>query len=109
MSVSVFLPVNFARLRLKLFGLLQSSVGLFPPRRRVIESKPVKVQMCFAQQAVSEQKIRIAPDSFLEQADGLEQTSLGTGIVYQIPEGERPHIKIVREDVVGRRLLDGGF
>ena len=106
-GIKTFLQVNFAGIGVDAFRCLQSDMGLFPPRISVIEAVPVKIDIDFRHEAISEQEVRIAPERFFEQADALEQALFRARIVRRIVKCSRAQVQVIRDDVLSRRLRYG--
>src|SRR5262249_13664539 len=99
-GIYAFLHVHLASIGLDPFCLSQCGICPLAPLRSVIVGLPIEIEIHFAQETVSEQKIGIAPYRFLEQANGLEKALLATEIdVCLIVENSRACIKIVRDEI----------
>jgi hypothetical protein len=102
--------MHLAGIRLDAFRLSQSGICPLTPLRSMIKALPIQIEIRFAEETVSEQEIGIAPQRFLKQADGLEETLLATGIDESlIVKDSGAHIKIVRDEIARRRLRDRGL
>jgi hypothetical protein len=104
-GIDAFLHVHLAGIALDAFCLSQCGICPLTSLRSMIIGLPIEIEIRFAEETVSEQEIGIASYRFLKQANGLDGTLLATEVLL-IAENSRARIKIVRDEIAGRRLRD---
>ena len=70
-------------------GFLQHNPRLLQPRGGMIEAAPIEVCMHFDEHTISEEKLGVAPDRFLQQWHSLLQVGPTVRIVDQIVESAK--------------------
>ena len=102
--------VGFASIRLEAQSGLHGRIGQIETGGSVVVALKIDIAMHLGQQAPGEQEVRVAGDSFIEQARGLGQLLLGVDLIRGVGvERLGPQVKVVGGKIGRGRFLDRSF